>query len=292
MERKSLQLLIVVIVVSLCSSAAFAWSNWPGAMKGKGHWAIDATWIHQEMDFRGCDTWQEYSWADEGEGDSWEFVDSGDGCVLIEGLKSNIFLVSLEYGVCETFEVAFLVGVCDAKDEVTWPHDPYEESINGKYGPAIGGAARGTFCRWDSVGPEGSEGNLSLGWNGQVLYCNPYEATGTHTYEGTERRWNIDPDWWQGRCMLGLGWQQDQIGLYADAGFQWVEGNITSMYTWTESGERSQRITGSGQLRQDTSLIFAAGGWYEVKQDLHIGGGAVFGNDVSVYYISGQYKFR
>jgi len=293
MKRRTLQFLIVVMVVSLFSSAAFAWSNWPGAMKGKGRWAVDATWIHQDFDVRGCEMWEEFDWVVDS---SWVFDFREYGCIFIKDLESNIFLVSLEYGVCDMFEVALLLGTCDVEGKYTWLDTEEDNSlIKGGSGLAIGAAARGTFCQWDSFGPSGSSGpggTLSLGWNGQVLYCDPGDTRSFYTEEGYAESWTAELDWWQGRCMLGLGWQRNQLGLYTDVGFQWVDGDITWTGLGTDDGVPDWRGTGIGHFRQDTSLVVAAGGWYQVNDDLHVGGGVVLGEDVTVYYISGQYRFR
>jgi hypothetical protein len=296
MKRITLQFLIVVMVVGLLSSTAFAWLHWPGAMKGKGRWAVDASWIHQEFDVRGCEFWQRFI-----EGDSWDLVDYGYYCIYIEDLESDIFLVSLEYGVCDMFDLGLLLGVCDVEGKFSWPGeesftDTYDP-IDGSSGVVIGVAGRGTFCQWDSIGPSGSSGpggTLSLGWNGQALYCNPGETTRTYvTGEDSEiDTWKVDLDWYQARCMVGLGYQRDQLGLYTNVGYQSVCGDFS--WSWEESsgGEPIERQTGDGKFRQETCFVFEAGGWYQVNDDLHIGGGAVLGEDLTVYYISGQYKFR
>ncbi|UCG58044.1 MAG: hypothetical protein JSU70_00785 [Phycisphaerales bacterium] len=163
---KNATLTVAVVFLWLAMSGPVALALAPmGPPKGlleKGRWAIDAEYSYGQMDLKACGdcAYSVYLAVVPDEGEPTEETVPGvvTQGIEIDNLKSNMFLASLAYGLCDNWDVYARVGAADAKGKV------YNGRFSGGFGFVGGLGTRATFCE---------SGKLTWGGLLQVTWTNP-----------------------------------------------------------------------------------------------------------------------
>lgn len=240
MESKKAQLFAVIILIGVCSSPAFALPPMgpPKSTLEKNQREIDLKYAYQEMDLNLDGKVSELvgsSWVD----DYTEYK--------IKSLKSNMFLGSIGYGICDNWDAFMHFGIADAQDEIA-------ESLicgrsgnryygfNGDYGFAWGFGTRATFCQ-----------NDNLAWGGlfQMTWSNPGSSSvklrSDSTYSG-----DVDLDFWEIQIAFGPTLQFDSFSIYGGPFIHFIKGD------WALEGV-TQSMKSSADVREE-SIFGAYGG--------------------------------
>jgi hypothetical protein len=174
MEKK--QLAVVVAVVGVFCSAALAGGPLgpPRSLVDHGQWAINFEYGHEEMDLKTYGKMTETYIVDGEPGETY----CESTVMQVSDLELNAFFGSLEYGLCDRWEVFIRLGIADAKDDITpvfCGSDEYTEefAFDGDYGFAWGAGTKMTICQ---------HGAWTFGGIIQVTWLYPDESDLTWTY--------------------------------------------------------------------------------------------------------------
>jgi len=242
MESKKSQLFAVIILIGVCSLPAFALPPMgpPKSMLEKNQREIDFKYAYQEMDLELDGKVSELA------GSTW--VDDYTK-YKIESLKSNVFLGSIGYGICDNWDAFMHFGIADAQDEIV-------ESLvcggsgnryygfSGDYGFAWGFGTRTTFYQ-----------NDNLAWGGlfQMTWLNPGSSSvklrGDSTFSG-----DVDLDFWEIQIAVGPTFQLENFSIYGGPFIHFVKGD------WNLKGASpSTSMKSSADIREE-SIFGAYGG--------------------------------
>jgi hypothetical protein len=183
MEKK--QLAVVVAVVGVFCSAALAGAPLgpPRSLVEHGQWAVNFEYGHEEIDLYTYGTWdyRDRDWDPSAEEwldwSDWEC--DGSGVMEIRDLEADMWMGSLEYGLCDRWEVFIRLGIADAQDEV----EPVEcgaydvdeiYNFDGDYGFAWGAGTKMTICQ---------HGDWTFGGVIQMTFLYPDESDLTWGWE-------------------------------------------------------------------------------------------------------------
>ncbi len=281
MEKK--QLAVVVAVVGMFCSAALAGGPLgpPMSIREHGEWAFDAGYMYEEMDVYGAGKYseREREWYEDEEEEEWvpgdweTFGCGYDRRIRLIDLETNTWLASLEYGLCDNWDIYVRAGIADAKGDIAWreveeeDEEPYEEycvleggSVDFDYGFAWQVGAAFTICR---SGPWTFGGRMQFG----AAYPDSFNYSGSEVdeelvdewtedgvtyqeYDDYSERWrgSIDLDWWQTIAYLGATYQVDPaLQLYAGGGWQTLHGTLDHSDAETEYYTGS-RLLADGEL--------------------------------------------
>ena len=187
MEKR--QLAAVVVVLGVFCSVAWAGAPLgpPRSLVEHGEWAVNFEYGHEEMDLYTYGKWSERSrsWVDDDPGEWGEWGDwscDESGVMEIRDLTANLWFGSLEYGLCDRWEVFLRLGMADAQDEVK-PVECGAEGVDevydfdGDYGFAWGAGTKMTICQY---------GDWTFGGVIQVTWLYPDESDLSFEYEKDE----------------------------------------------------------------------------------------------------------
>jgi hypothetical protein len=168
MEKK--QLAVVVVVVGVVCSAALAGAPLgpPRSLVEHGQWAINFEYGHEELDLKTYGKiWDRYI-VDGSVSEEY----CGYTVMQVSDLELNAFFGSLEYGLCDRWEVFVRLGIADAQDDVAPMYcfeDEEDEEFNfdGDYGFAWGAGTKMTICQ---------HGDWTFGGVIQVTWLYPDES--------------------------------------------------------------------------------------------------------------------
>ena len=199
MDKK--QLAVVVAVVGVFCSAALAGGPLgpPMSILEHGEWAIDAGYMYEEMDVYGAgrysEGYREWDWETEpnaGSWDEWETYGCGyDESIRLLGLETNTWLASLDYGLCDNWDIYVRAGIADAKADIGWREVDYDEEeeeeyctiekepVDFDYGFAWQVGAAFTICR---SGPWTFGGRMQFG----AAYPGDWSESYSEEFEGEE----------------------------------------------------------------------------------------------------------
>lgn len=242
MDRK--QLAVVVLVVGVLCSAALAGGPLgpPMSIREHGEWGIDVGYMYEEMDVYGCgrysEAYRDWTWTTEpndGYWDDWEEYGSGyDESIRLLDLETNTWLASLEYGLCDNWDVYFRAGIADADADVGFRDYDYDtdtcciekDPVDFDYGFAWQVGAAFTICR---SGPLTIGGRMQFGAAYPDSYSDSYSDAWTEDdVNGVdEGKWSADLDWWQAVAYLGATYELDPtLQVYAGGGWQTWHGTL------------------------------------------------------------------
>ena len=242
MEKK--QLAVVVAVVGVFCSAALAGGPLgpPMSIRQHGEWAIDVGYMYEDMDVYGCGRYSEAERSGEpnettGETDWGEWDEYGTGytqSIKLVGLETNSWLASLEYGLCDNWDVDFRAGIADADADLhmRWEdeEDCYtsEDSVDFDYGFAWQVGAAFTICR---TGPWTFGGRMQFG----AAYPDDWSDSSSEEEDGYLGREKItaELDWWQAVAYMGATYELDPtLQVYAGGGWQTWHGTLDMDASW------------------------------------------------------------
>jgi hypothetical protein len=309
MEKKLL--VVVMMVVGVLCSAALAGGPLgpPMSTLKHGEWAIDAGYFYEEMDLWGCGTYSEgYRYYDYGETEpneglgewgDWSIYGSGyDQNVRLLGFQTNTWLASLEYGLCDNWDVYFRAGIADAEADVGFREEEYDEEegeyycvidktpVDFDYGFAWQVGAAFTICQ---SGPWTFGGRMQFGaaypgsWSDS--YSDEWEDVDVNGVD--EGKTSADLDWWQAVAYLGATYELNPaLHLYAGGGWQTLEGSLDVKHSMTryvdyyDDGELypyyAESYNGSFKLKH-TSAIGVFGVLWAPTDNAKVGGELLIG---------------
>lgn len=279
MEKRSL-LLVVVAVVGLLSSVSFAGGPLgpPMNVLEPGKWAFDIAYFHEKMDLWGCGDVSSLSAEPNGtDPNDWDWESGGSSLdkVRLRDFKTNTILASLDYGLCENWDVYLRLGVADAKADVSWWGDTTEDSADFGYGLAWQLGTNFTICR---SGPWTFGGRMQIG----AAYPGDWSQTRSGTWEegdsngvDTEKT-TADLSWWQGLAYLGGTYQiNDTLQGYAGLGWQTMQGTLDVDYSYTayydSSAVYQERADGSMKIKHASAIAVFGLAWKPPVDDARVG---------------------
>ncbi len=182
----------------------------PLAVLEEGRWAVNLEYGYRETDLRAYGL---YTTALVGEDATSAFE-----ILEIEGLRSNMVLAGLAYGVCDNWDVFARLGVADTEDDITGSAGRF--AYGGGSGCAWGLGTRATFCQW---GPWSFSGLAQVTWlepGGSEFSSTDPEAA-DRILTGT-----IDVDLWQTQVGLAAAYQIDTLHFWAGPFLEFAEGHL------------------------------------------------------------------
>ena len=260
MSRKITMLVVVLAVVSLCSSVALALPPMgpPKAMVGMDQWAVGINYSRSNMDLE--------TWGDKGEvttfiDDVFDPITSDDYTRFeIDGLESNMVLGQLSYGVHDNWDAFIHIGVGDAADDIIEdpeaggsPGDRYT-GLDGSLGIAWGFGTRVTF--WE-------DGDVTWGGLFQATWCDPDESDidlqGDPTFSG-----DADLDFWEVQVALGPTVDMDGVSLYGGPFLHFVGGDLDIQGRSTAD---ATNVTISQDIREQSHIGGYVGAQWNVNDN-------------------------
>ena len=248
--QKRIPLFVVAIVVSLCVSPALAFGPYgvPMSTLEHGQWALDVGYSQEEKDVSGCYIYQEgyYDWDDVNE--VWEPDGSyGDGyCLRLLDFELDAALASIEYGLCDNWDIFLRLGMAKAKAKMTsYSWDPSPDSVDFDWGFAWQVGTNFTICQ---QGP--------WTWGGRLQYgqADPDGDSWTYRYgdppsDGAIDNCSADIELYEALAYIGptyqpsdtwllysaLGWQCERITLDYDCDYIVYSGGDPT-YRYMENG--------------------------------------------------------
>lgn len=253
MERRKEQLVVVIILAGICSLPALALPPMgpPKATLEKNQWAVDFKYAYQEMDLELNGKARENlgsGWL------SWDFTE-----YRIINLTSNMFLGSVEYGICDNWNVFGHVGAADAEDEMKEtlecgrPGNRYQD-FSGDFDTVWGFGTRATFCQ---------DGNLTWGGLFQMTWSNPDDSDvklrGDPSFSG-----DLELDFWEIQVAIGPTLQLDGISIYGGPFLHFVQGDMVLKGSTVEDSV-TQLIESKADIREES--IFGGYGGVQLYID-------------------------
>lgn len=256
---------MIVVVGVLCSvGLAGGPLGPPMSVLDHGEWGFDAAYFYEEMDLWGCGTWQ-FRDRVYGEGwGPWSPWSAAPDKFKLQDFQTNTWLGSVEYGLCDDWDVYARVGASDAEADVYWWGSSEKESADFDYGPAWQVGTNFTICQ---SGPWTFGGRLQVGaaypddWDFSYYeLAEPYEYFGRGTAE---------LDYWQGVAYVGAACQlSDAALLYFGGGWQTLQGSFDCEYTETEedtgtptSPTYQYEERTSGKIKHNSAIGVAGASW-------------------------------
>ncbi len=228
--KKVILLLAVVLMLSSTALAGSLIGPVRGTL-GAGQWAVDLEYFYQELDLKYCGKSWEY-----GEG---VYCDSG----TIQDASFNMWFGSLEYGVCDNWDVFVRLGVTDLEDDVrSCDYDANDSpfKLNGDYGFAAGVGFRNTICQ-----------------TGDIVWGSLIQATYLDPDGGRNDTISWDAEMWEFQAVLAANMQlRDDLWLYLGPMLHCVCGEMDLECS-------TGYYTGDMNIRQESCLGAVIGGqWY------------------------------
>jgi hypothetical protein len=241
MEKK--QLAVVVAVVGVFCSAALAGGPLgpPMSIRQHGEWGIDVGYMYEEMDVYGSGRYSEaerYGEPNETTGetdwDEWDEYGCGyDESIRLLDLQTNTWLASLEYGLCDNWDIYVRAGIADADADIGFREYGYDEEegeycviekepVDFDYGFAWQVGAAFTICR---SGPWTFGGRMQFG----AAYPDDWSDSWSEEDEGELETEDLtaELDWWQAVAYMGATYELDPaLQLYAGGGWQVWHGTL------------------------------------------------------------------
>lgn len=253
MESGKAKLVVVIILAGICSLPAFALPPMgpPKATLEKGQLAVDFKYAYQEMDL------QLHGKARENLGSGWLPDDYTEYSII--NLTSNMFLGSVEYGICNNWNVFGHVGAADAEDEMKEslecgrPGNQYQD-FSSDFKAVWGFGTRATFCQ---------DGDLTWGGLFQMTWSNPDDSDvklrGDPDFSG-----DLELDFWEIQVAIGPTLQLDGISIYGGPFLHFVQGDMVLKGSTVEDSV-TQLIESKADIREES--IFGGYGGVQLYID-------------------------
>jgi len=252
MSRKIAILVVVLTVVSLCSSVALALPPMgpPKAMVGMDQWTIGVGYSRSNMDL---ETWGDVRTVTNGTPlDDYSKFE-------IDGLESNMVLGQLAYGVHDNWDAFVHLGAGDAADEIA--EDPASGTgatytgLDGSLGIAWGFGTRVTF--WE-------DGDVTWGGLFQTTWSDPDESDvklkGDSAFTG-----DADLDFWEVQVAIGPTVEVDGVSLYGGPFLHFVGGDLDINGQTTTGGTIT--TTASQDIREQSHIGGYVGAQWNVNDN-------------------------
>jgi hypothetical protein len=310
MQKRIPLFVVVMIVVCLYASATLAFGPYGAPMSTleHGQWAWDIGYSQEEKDLMGCIGFYETYAYWEGEGWGETYYDSWEECFRLLDFQLDAALASIEYGLCDNWDIFFRLGMAKAEGDIGWrdwyysegqdAYIPYwyKESADFDWGLAYQFGTNFTICQ---NGPWTWGGRMQFGYadpDGDSWTYRVDEGEGWYWYDNCsadievyEALAYIGPSYHPSDTWLlysGLGWQCERVTMDYDCyGMEYyVEGETTYPYErWNENG--------SGKLKHYSAIGLFGGAWMpndraRVSADVLVGEAGKFG-----WSIVGQFPF-
>ena len=292
MEKRKLAVMVVVVGVMCSAALAGGPLGPPMSTREHGEWGIDLGYMYEEMDVYGSGRWSEQwrdwdYWTTEPNAGTWEeWEDYGcgyDESIRLLGLETNTWLASLEYGLCDNWDIYVRAGIADADADLGFrdvEYDPVadeeycvleKDPVDFDYGFAWQVGAAFTICR---SGPWTFGGRMQFGaaypddWS--ETYSEDFYDSGMDVNGVEDQAVEAELEWWQAVAYLGATYEIDPtLQLYAGGGWQ----------TWTGSLDMDWAGTTYVDYYEDGQPMYpydqyAGSGSYKLKHASAIG---VFG---------------
>jgi len=290
MTRKAVLLLMVLVVLGLFNTAAFALSPLgpPGNVLNKGQWAFDLVYGYSEMDLDAEGTCRDYvNITMQADGVTFDEIDLDESekvKVSIDNLKSNMVFSSIGYGIDKNWDVYVRLGGIDAEFDMD-----SAASIEGSWGFGYGFGTRATFMQ---------EGKVSVGGLFQATFANSnadavlggdleYEEASVTTDITTNLVGHGELQWYEMQLAIGATYQTDNVSIYGGPFFHFLDGDLElkgsgeADMNWSEGDtEYNENISISKTCSLDVEQGSEFGGFVGAKWDC---------GKRSLMYIEGQF---
>ena len=240
MKIKKAKLVVVIILAGFCSLPAVALPPMgpPKSTLERDQLAIDFKYSYSEMDLelRGK--------TRDNLGSGWGVCDFTE--YRVESLRTNMFLGSLDYGLCDNWDIFGHVGIADGKDEMVEalgcgrPGKKYRD-FDGDYETAWGFGTRATICE---------DGELTWGGLFQITWSNP-DDSGVRLRGDPNFSGDLELDFWQIQIAVGPTLQLDGLSIYGGPFLHFVQGDMDMDGTTVDSGV-TQLVESRAEIREDS----------------------------------------
>jgi opacity protein-like surface antigen len=308
MQKRIPLFVVVMIVVGLCTSAALAFGPYgpPMSTLEHGQWAWDIGYTQEEFDMVGCDSYF-YTYADwDGDANEWEDASGpygGDECFRVLDLETQAALASIEYGLCDNWDIFFRLGMAKSQGDIAWRYYdrelPYwfEESVDFDWGLAWQVGTNFTICQ---QGP--------WTWGGRMQFGMADPDSDSWTYRGEDGDengglWtdtcNADIEMYQALAYIGPSYQpSDGWLLYSGIGWQCVRVTMDYNCEYLERNAEDSDVpyyreseSDTGKLKHYSAIGLIGAAWMpndraRVSADVLIGEAGKIG-----WSIAGQFPF-
>lgn len=251
MDKRILLSIVVVMVVGMFGSAAFAGGPLgpPKASAGTSQWVVGVEYAREQVDLKS------YGKIFDGTL-SWESV------FEIEDIRSNMFFASLSMGLADNWDVFVRLGAADAKDDMERPYEALaggeSYGFGGSSGFAWGVGTRGTLSE---------SGSWTFGGVAQLTWIDPGgdevswqdPASPTDVYSG-----DVELDWRQFQAGIGVTYDVDGWSVYGGPCWFFVNGDLDFDLTWYSGGVPQGVDDYTHDVRQEEDF----GGWVGLQCDL------------------------
>ena len=173
----------------------------------------------------------------------------------VENLEANIWFGSLEYGLCDRWEVFLRLGMADAQDDIEIDEELLEGGIgfNGDYGFAWGAGTKMTICQ---------HGDWTFGGVIQVTWLYPDESDAEWTnpedsYETFSGKAEVELRQFQ----AGIGATLDLDSWFVYGGICWLfmRGDMDIEGSFYDDTTEYHRIHASHEVDETSEFGFWAG---------------------------------
>jgi hypothetical protein len=300
MQKRIPLFVVVMIVVCLYASATLAFGPYGAPMSTleHGQWAWDIGYSQEEKDLMGCIGFYEtYAyWEGEGWGDpeyyGWE------ECFRMLDFQLDAVLASIEYGLCDNWDIFFRLGMAKAEGDIAWrswsrdlPYW-YKESADFDWGIAWQIGTNFTICQ---------HGPWTWGGRMQFGHADPDSDSWTYFYDYGEGYYeretcSADIELYEALAYIGPTYQPSDTWLLY-SGLGWQCERMTMDYTcygiYYEADEPYERWyeNGSGKLKHYSVIGLFGGAWMpndraRVSADVLVGEAGKWG-----WSVAGQFPF-
>ncbi len=256
MSKRIAMLAGVVMVVSLFSSVALALPPMgpPKAMVGQDQWTLGLGYSYSEMDLDAHGRGRE----NQGAGFAAPALDKHE----IESLTTNMVLVSLGFGISDSWDAFVSVGGADATDDITEELASGADGnkytgLDGSFEVCYGIGSRVTF--WE-------DGDITWGGLFQILWQNPDGSIDltvandpTFTLKG-----DAELDFWELQIAVGPTWEGDDFRVYGGPFLHIVDGDIDLDATGVDAFAATWQVESSGEITEASQF----GGYAGAQLDL------------------------
>ena len=243
---------VMAMVVGMFCSAVLAGGPLgpPRSLVEHGEWAINFEYAREEMDLKTCGKMHETMIVG---GDPVGEPLSASVLMQIEDLTTNMFFGSLEYGLCDRWEVFLRVGIADAQDDIN--HEAFDGglSFDGDYGFAWGAGTKTTICQY---GDWTFGGVMQVTWlypdESDIEWTNPQDST--DTFSG-------DAELEMRQFQAGIGTTLDLDSWFVYGGICWLfmRGEMDFQGSFYDDDVEYLRDDGTSRLREESEFGFWAG---------------------------------
>jgi hypothetical protein len=296
--QKRIPLFVVMVVVGLCASSALAFGPYgpPQSTLEHGQWALDIGYTQEEKDVSGCYTYYDTDYDYNSVDDSWDRSrSSSDGyCVRLQDFELDGALASIEYGLCDNWDVYLRLGMAKAKAKMVpyYSWYPYPESFDFDWGFAWQVGTNFTICQ---NGPWTWGGRLQFG------HADPDSDSKTYRYDEGEGYYATDQikadiELYEALAYIGPTYQPSETWLlYSAIGWQCeritLDYNCDYIYYSSETPVDRDIENGRGKLKHYSAVGIIGGAWMpndraRVSADVLIGEAGKFG-----WSVAGQFPY-